>query len=480
MSDSPFPRVAALSIGLVGASALVAYAALGLSLARPDSAALRGLPEASQQQARQLYWGVGLMPWSSAADMKLGEFFLANDRPAAAAVWLTRATRWETGLWRGWYYLGLADRALHRYADAETAFRKVLALNSDYVAARVQLACLPLDQGRPADAQLTLAALVRTGADQTRLAQAIGLAMLRQENYQGARRSFEQALSRFSAYGDAHAGLAAALRGLGETQQAMREERLAHNQRGIVPPPTDDPLSETMDQEFPTARSLFQQAARNRDVRTAVETFQKAVALDPGMTNAWENLIALYGQAKRPLDAERAWNRLAKIDPKNVRGRYNLGVALGQSGQRAKSAVYLNQVIELDPSYNDAHRMLGQLAQLDGNLPEAEKEFRTAFTNEPGMSDAHTDLAMLFLKSGHTKEAVAEFLRALLPPCEQPERTLLRELTMLRDQPIEQSFEDAVKAQAAANNQPALITMINNRKKPVAPSVAGLPGLMSK
>jgi tetratricopeptide (TPR) repeat protein len=481
MLDSPFARVATLTGGLIGTSALFVYFALGLSLGRPDGKALAGLPAASQEQARGLYSRVRWEPFSSTADMRLGEFFLANGRPATATAWLARATRWNNGAWQAWYYQGVAQRAMHRYADAEADFRKVLKLNPDYVAARYQSAMLLLDQGRNSDALIALSDLVRTGADQTRVAYATGTALLRQGRDEEAERAFSRAVTRFPAYGDGHAGLATALRGMGEQQEALHEAKLAQIYRDIVPLRTDDPLTEAMEQDFPTGRSLFQQAMRNRDPRSAVNTLQNSVALEPRMTNAWENLIALYGQNKQPREAEQAWSRLAKVDPGNVRGLYNLGVALGQSGERAKAAACFNQVLKTDPAYNEAHRMLGQLAELDGNTEEAARQFRIAFTNDAGFSEAHTDLGMLLLKSGNAKAAQEEFLRALLPPCYQPERTLVRELGLLRDQPVEQSFEDAVRVQAAQRDQPELITILNNRKKPAAAAGAiGLPGVASQ
>jgi len=477
MADSAFPRVAALSLGLVLASSLICYATLGVSLARPDSAALAGLPEASQMQAHSLYNAVMLEPWNPLADMRMGEFFLANDRPAPAIAWLLRAVRWDTTEWRAWYYLGLAQRAARKYADAEASFKKTLALNPDYVAARVQLAHLLLDRGRNEDALLAYQGLARSGADQVRLAVAAGTASLRLKHYQEAQRSFAQALSRFAPYGDAHAGMAEALRAAGDEEHAKREDRLAHNSRGVVPLITDDPLTDQMQQDFPTAFSLYQRAARDPDPKNAAATMEKALALDPRMVAAWEAVISIYGLAHRPADAERAWFQLAALDPNNLRGRYDLGIALGRNSERSKSAVYLNQVLALDPSYAGANRMLGQLAELDGNKEEAARQFRIAMEKDPVMAEAHVDLGMLLLKSGDAKEAMAEFLRALLPPCEQPERTLLRELADLRNNPVEASFEEAVRAQAEQKQQPSLITVLNTRKRPARPSAIGLSGM---
>jgi tetratricopeptide (TPR) repeat protein len=466
MSSSPLSRVATLSGGLICAAGLIMYVGLGLSIARPETAALNGLPAPTQAHAHRLYWSVRLAPWNSSNYVRLGEFFLANNRPAPAIEWLRRATVWDASPWHAWYYLGLAEHASYRYAEAESAFRKVLALNPDYIAARFQLATLMLDRRQFGGAADVYATLLHGGADRTRVLQGLGSALFGMGKYPAAELAFTQVLARFPAYGDAHAGLAASLRATGDEQRAAHEARLAHNWRRMVPIRTDDPLVEEMEREFPTALSLVQEAVRNRDPRTGIEATEKALALDPKMNLAWENIISMYGQAHRPKDALRAWNKLATLDPNNVRGRFDLAAALTQAGDRSRAAALLEQILTLDPSYADAHRVLGVVAELDGKMEEAGGQFRTALESDPSLSEAHVDLGLILLRTGQAKQAQTELLRALLPPCENPERTLTRELSALRDPAVEQAYEQAVRAQAEEKKQYSLIAILNSRGRP--------------
>jgi tetratricopeptide (TPR) repeat protein len=468
MPDSPLLRVAALSAGLTAACGCVAYGALGWSLARPDAGALGGLPAASREQARQLYSAVRLMPWSTEADTRLGEFFLANNRPAAAIVWLGRATDWDPKAWQAWYYLGLTRRVQQRYAEADAAFRRVTALNPDYVAAGFQAANILFAEGRYSEALVAYANLSRPGIDQARLAEAIGSALLMQKEYQDAARSFRRALARFARYGDAYAGLAEALRQTGDEDTAHLRQ-LAETWRGVTPPHTDDPLTERMEQDFPTPSTLFDKFARAPDPKNAAEALEEALAMDPGMTRAWEQLIPVYGQAHRPRDAELAWSHLVKLDPRNVPGRCDLGIALGQAGDRGRAEAYLREALAIDPSYARAYRMLGQLAQLDGKTEEALRHYQTAVAKDPSMADAYVDMGVLLLKSGRTTEGEAQLLRALLPPCDQPERVLTRELAALRGLPFEESVREAVRSQAERKEQPSLIALLNAQARPTAP-----------
>ena len=481
MADSPFPRAVLLSAGLLGVSLVAVGAGLGGALAHPEASALAGLPEATRKQASELYWSVRWQPWNSYQYMRLGEFFLANNRPKVAIEWLHRATvwNWDFGAYQPWYYLGLAHRALGQQAEAQTDFRKVLQLNPDYVAARIQLVNLMLDRGQFEDAANAYATLASRGADRTRIQQSLGTALLRMGDYAGAAQAFSLAISRFAAFGDAHAGLAAALKAQGDEARAARETRLANNFRFVVPLHIDDPLIETMERDFPTGLTLFQAAARNRDPHGAAETMECAVALDPTLTFGWEYLIALYGQTHRPEDAERAWGKLKKLEPNSVRGRYELAVALTRTGgDRATVADLLKQAIALDPDYAEGHRMLGVVSQLGGDRDEAERQYRAAFASDPALAEAHVDLGMLLVKGGQGSAGLAELLRALAPPCEQPERILSRELAGLRDNPIVPSFVQAVRAQAAQQNRLSLITLLNNRGGPRAPQPIGLPDLM--
>jgi tetratricopeptide (TPR) repeat protein len=478
MADSPFLRAVLLSAGLLGVSLVAVGAGLGGAMARPEDAALAGLPDAARKQANELYSSVRWKPWSSNEYMRLGEFFLANNRPAKAIEWLHRATVWSSGAYQPWYYIGLAQLASGRTSEAQAAFHKVLELNPDYIAARVQLANIMLDHGQADDAANAYTSLLRAGADQTRIQLNLGKALMRMGDNASAGLAFSQALARFSAFGEAHAGLAAALKAQGEESRAAREAQFSFNFRNVVPLHTDDPLRERMEREFPTALTLFQEAARTRDTHAAIEIMERALSLDPSMTFGWEYMIALYGRAHRPQDARRAWESLRKLEPNSVRGRYELAVALTQAEDRAPAAELLNQAITLDPAYAEAHRMLGVVNQLEGNLPDADRHFRAALEIDPALAEAHVDLGMLRLKEGRTSAAQAELLRALAPPCEQPDRILIRELAALQSSPIVPSFEQAVRTQAAEQNRLTLITLLNNRWTRAPTPYIGLPDIM--
>ncbi len=113
--------------------------------------------------------------------------------------------------------------------------------------------------------------------------------------------------------------------------------------------------------------------------------------------------------------------------------------------------------------------MLGVVAELDEDRAEAARQFRLAIDGDPALAEAYVDLGLLLLKNGDSKQGQAELLRALAPPCEQPDRTLARELAALKDNPAEPAFEEGVRAQAEAQNRLSLITLLNNRRKPAAP-----------
>ena len=360
MQGFPFFKLAGLAGGLLCSSALAVYVGMGWSLARPETEALAGLPRTTQiQGSRTLRRSAGASPGAAMPKSGWACFFWRTtgrrrQPPGCSGHWSGNPDSWQA-----WYYLGRAQRAAHHYGAAQTALKKVIALNPDYVAARVQIADLLMDGGLYDDASGAYTALLRAGGDELRMAESIGNAELRGGHYRAAERAYTQVLARFPSYGEAHAGLAVALKALGEQQRASREERLARNYEGIVPVLPDDPLTEEMEQEFPTAGSLFQRAIRDRDPKNGIETMRKALSLDPEMRDGWIAMITLYGQAHQPRDAEDALRLLEQIDPKNERGRYAVAVALTQAGSRTKAAEYLKQAIVLEPSDADAHRMAG-------------------------------------------------------------------------------------------------------------------------
>lgn len=103
---------------------------------------------------------------------------------------------------------------------------------------------------------------------------------------------------------------------------------------------------------------------------TALEYFEKAIAVNPKYAAAYLGMGASYGFLGRVDDKIGACKKAIALEPSNAEAYGNLGSALGKSGRYKESAEVLKEAVRLKPAFADAHFTLG-LAYIslgDGNL----------------------------------------------------------------------------------------------------------------
>ena len=122
-------------------------------------------------------------------------------------------------------------------------------------------------------------------------------------------------------------------------------------------------------------------------VPTAVDYFNKAVALDPNFGLAWSGLAEAYI----------FMGSTGEIDPRE-------GVP--------KAKLALNKALELDESLAEAHVSQALLMMNDWDWSGAEREFKRAFELNPNLAEAHLNYANLLSRFGRHEESIAEVRRA--------------------------------------------------------------------
>ena len=122
-------------------------------------------------------------------------------------------------------------------------------------------------------------------------------------------------------------------------------------------------------------------------VPTAIDYFNKAVALDPNFGLAWAGIAEAYV----------FMSSTGEMDP-------NEGVP------KAKLAV--KKALELDDSLAEAHVSQALLTMNDWDWSGADREFKRAFELNPNLAEAHLSYANLLSRFGRHEEAIAEVRRA--------------------------------------------------------------------
>ena len=148
----------------------------------------------------------------------------------------------------------------------------------------------------------------------------------------------------------------------------------------------------------------------------AVESFCRAVDLDPSDERAYQFLGEMYGVAPE-LGAEvtERLARFVKAQPRNALAHFHYAMSLWKGQSAASEAADLKPVeaalrraVALDPKLAKAFLELGILLSDQERYEESIRELRRAILLEPDLAQAHYRLARAYQRTGQQALAAAE------------------------------------------------------------------------
>jgi len=249
----------------------------------------------------------------------------------------------------------------------------------------------------------------------------------------------------------------------------------------------------------------------------AKSEYEKAIALDPKMAAAYQNLgvtliptdpaaaIAPLQRAAElmPEDARTKWllgialeatkkdssaieqyQAAERLDPKNVEIRNSLGFALLKTGQASGAEAAFREALSLQPTgvaSDQAHKGLLQALLAQKKNDEAATElgvYLAAHPNDPAMRLEH---ASLLVDAGQDDDALAELDKAAGPAPESLRVLKLRALIYFRKKQYDNAVPVLLKAIALAPQDPDLPAQLGHvylEKKDYANAVNELVGAL--
>ena len=142
------------------------------------------------------------------------------------------------------------------------------------------------------------------------------------------------------------------------------------------------------------------------DRAKALDSFEQAVAREPGSPVARLNLADVLTQAGQNRRAAEVLQRALKTAPEDPLLWYQLGIA-------QSDAAALEKTIALDPDFAEAHNLLGETLAGSGDLDRAGQEFRKALEVNPDLPEALGNLGHLLAARGALAEAAFYFARSV-------------------------------------------------------------------
>lgn len=149
------------------------------------------------------------------------------------------------------------------------------------------------------------------------------------------------------------------------------------------------------------------------DIEKAFEVLQKAVQINPLLSEANMNLGNIYLQKQMPLQAIGQYQNALTILGDEPKTMNNLGSAYMQLKEYARAESYYRTALSLDPDYWDVRRNLAQAMHIQGKLQEAVSLLRATVVLNPQDAESAIMLGLVLRDLKEHQDAERYLLRGL-------------------------------------------------------------------
>jgi tetratricopeptide (TPR) repeat protein len=112
-------------------------------------------------------------------------------------------------------------------------------------------------------------------------------------------------------------------------------------------------------------------------IEKAIESYSKAVDLNPAAAGALVNLGTIYYRQRKYEEAEQHYERAIQADTNYPLAHYNLGNLYDERGDLTRAEQHYTTALELNPNYADAHFNLALLSERRGDFLQAMRHWKS-------------------------------------------------------------------------------------------------------
>jgi superkiller protein 3 len=206
------------------------------------------------------------------------------------------------------------------------------------------------------------------------------------------------------------------------------------------------------DEAYPHFQLGYADAGLKR-LDDARSEFSRAIALDPKMAAAYQNL-GLVLMDSDPASAAEAFRHLAELQPTESRPRFLAGYSLEKAGKLPEAEEQYRAALALSPKDYESRFALGRALLRSNDAAAAEEQFQAAITARGDAAPARLGLASALLaqkKYEPASDAFAEYLK--LSPADRSAHfdraSALLNLSRFDDALVELDRADAGSARTA-------------------------------
>jgi len=157
------------------------------------------------------------------------------------------------------------------------------------------------------------------------------------------------------------------------------------------------------------------------DTDTALLALERAVAINPTLSESRANLGNIYLEKGRIKDAVRQYRAALELNPNDPKTHNNLGSAYMELDHLSFAVSSYRQSLALDPNFIDAYRNLALVFTKRERYLEALGELRQAVALAPKDAAIHNQKGELYHLMGQNEMAISQFREALRLERDSPE-----------------------------------------------------------
>ncbi|HUB11082.1 MAG TPA: tetratricopeptide repeat protein [Acetobacteraceae bacterium] len=263
-----------------------------------------------------------------------------------------------------WLEAGLRHHPAERFAEAETAYRRLLALDPLHPDGLLLLGTLAWQTGRRDLALDLIGQAVPVALDTAPYQANLGKMLLLLGQAEAALPCLHCSVTLDATVAEAQKNLGSALQRLGQIEEAAR-------------------------------------------------CYRTALELEPNFAEAHNSLGNVFHEQGRWDQAEACYRHALSLRPDYAEALGNLGSALRRQGRLEEAADCLARAIALSPGLDLAHFTLAEVRREQERVEEAVACYQTALALNPDRDIAHHNLGAMFMRLARPTEAVSCFRAAI-------------------------------------------------------------------
>ena len=149
------------------------------------------------------------------------------------------------------------------------------------------------------------------------------------------------------------------------------------------------------------------------DIDTALKAYQKAVDINPTLSESRVNVGNIYLKKGQVTDAVNEYLAALKINPKDAATHNNLGNAYTEQGRLVNAVSEYLRSISLDPNFIDAYRGLSIVYSKQERFALAIKTLKQAIMLEPKDANCYYQMGEVYNQMANYDQAISEYHKAL-------------------------------------------------------------------